>query len=55
MDICNRFDTVEHLLCPKCQRPLVVFTGLDAECKPITLATHRIALRSFRPGKHRLR
>jgi hypothetical protein len=33
---------------------MAVFRGVNAECKPTRMETHRVDLRSFRLGKYRI-
>ena len=47
---CNAFHEIECRMCPNCGKPLAVLRGLDADCKPIAMRTHRVNLKSFRLG-----
>jgi hypothetical protein len=48
--MCNAIHEVENCICPNCGKPLALLRGFDADCKPITIPTHRVDLRSFRLG-----
>ena len=43
MKECNTLHLDEVQLCPKCRKPRAVLRGLDAECKPIVMFTHRVS------------
>jgi hypothetical protein len=47
---CNKFDSIENVVCPQCARPISVLRGFDASCKPISLIVHRVNLETWRPG-----
>jgi hypothetical protein len=40
---CNAIHDVEFGRCPNCDKPIAVLRGLDADCRPIAMVTHRVS------------